>query len=437
MKSIICILLLSISISTMAELDPGHSYYTLEAGDVRTVTANDIERVAVGDPEVVGYKVLEEGQLLIIAQKAGNTAMQVWRKGDRISTLHFQVRESGNSLKSREIRRVLRDVPGLDISDINGRVLLEGVVSPSDAELIERVGKSSPEIINMVKVGPFDYRPLLRVDVRIVEISQRASSQLGIRWDSAAGGPIVGVSKAFKSNSQFSVMSSQEEKLRNAFAAQTGIPLPPVGDSSFYGYAGITSSLGSQIDIMAETGEARLLAMPKLVAKSGEEAKFHAGGEYPIQIIDELGRPAIEFKPYGIKLNIRPSVDDGQRISTNIYAEVSSLDFSVAIDGVPGILTRNVDSVVNVGDSDTIVISGLASSQDSNIVSKIPFLGDLPVVGGLFRSTGKSEQKTELVIMLTPRIVSPGDTRDAPLQELSNSWKDGFKSKNLDSALME
>lgn len=420
-----------------AELPLGDSYYTLEAGDVRTVEAVDVERVAVGDPEIVNYKVLDDGQLLLIAQKAGSTAMQIWRRGDRRSMLHFQVRESGTSIRAREIKDILKRVDGVKVSEINGRVLIEGAVSKSDYELVNKIAQSSPGVISMVKEEGFAYLPLLRIDVRIVEVSKKASSQLGVRWDSTAGGPVVGVSTAWAANPVYSLVSSQEARLPDALGAWQGIPLPPINDRSFYGYAGITSSLGSQIDLMAQTGEARLLATPKLVAKSGEVAQFLSGGSFPIQVVDELGRPSITFQEYGIKLNVKPMVDDKQRISTNIFAEVSSLDFSVAIDGVPGLLARKVESVINVNNNDTIVISGLASSQDSKQVSKIPFLGDLPVVGGLFRSTGKSDQQTELVILLTPRIVAPGDEHDRPLQLISNKMADDFKEKGLNSALME
>lgn len=420
-----------------AELGLGDSYYTLEAGDVRTVDASDIERVAVGDPTIVNYKVLDEGQLLLIAQKAGTTAIQVWRKGDRMSMLHFQVRESGTSIRSREVREMLKSVSGIKVTDINGRVLVEGTVSKADNELINRIAQSSQNVINMTKEEVFGFMPLLRIDVRIVEVSKKASSQLGLKWDASAGGPVVGVSTAMAANPLYSITSSQESRIPSALAVHTAIPLPPSGDSHFYGYAGITSSLGSQIDLMAQTGEARLLAVPKLVAKSGEEAHFLSGGQFPVQTIDDLGRPTITFKDYGITLNVKPMVDDKQRISTAILAEVSSLDFSVAINGVPGLLSRKVDSVVNVNDNDTIVISGLASSQDSKQVSKIPFLGDLPFVGALFRSTGKSDQQTELVILLTPHIVSAGDQHDQPLQTLSGEILKGFKEKNINSALME
>jgi pilus assembly protein CpaC len=425
------------SIHAFAELAPGDTYYTLEAGDVRTVAATDIERIAIGTPEIVSYKVLDDGQLLLIAQKAGNTAMQVWRQGDRVSTLHFQVRESGTSLRARELKQVLGGIPGIKVSEINGRILLEGKVNKADSEMISRIAQSTPGVISMVKEEDFAYLPLLRIDVRIVEVSKKASSQLGLKWDSSAGGPIVGVSTAMAANPLYALSSSQETRVTDALGKFTSLPLPPRGDSHFYGYAGITSSLGSQIDVMAQTGEARLLATPKLVAKSGEEAHFLSGGSFPVQIVDELGRPSISFQEYGIKLQVKPFVDDKNRISTNIAAEVSSLDFSVAINGVPGLLSRKVDSVINVNDSDTIVISGLASSQDSRQVTKVPFLGDLPVVGGLFRSTGKSDQQTELVILLTPHIVSPGDRTDAPLQAAGREFSEGFKAKDINSALME
>ena len=438
MKLFRLIMLLGLCIANaQAELGLGDSYYTLEAGDVRTVQAADVERVAVGDPNIVNYKVLDDGQLLLIAQKAGTTAIQVWRKGDRMSMLHFQLRESGTSIRSREVREMLKSIPGIKVTDINGRILVEGVVSKVDNDLINRVAQSSQNVINMTREEAFGYVPLLRIDVRIVEVSKKASSQLGLKWDASAGGPVVGVSTAMAANPLYSLTSSQESRLPGALSVHSGIPLPPKGDSHFYGYAGITSSLGSQIDLMAQTGEARLLAIPKLVAKSGEEAHFLSGGQFPIQVIDELGRPSIVFKDYGITLNVKPIVDDKQRISTAILAEVSSLDFSVAINGVPGLLSRKVDSVVNVNDNDTIVISGLASSQDSKQVSKIPFFGDLPLVGGLFRSTGKSDQQTELVILLTPHIVAPGDQHDQPLQTLSGEIVKEFKEKNINSALME
>lgn len=438
MKVFTFLMLLSFFTATaQAELGVGDSYYTLEAGDVRTVQAADIERIAVGDPEIVNYKVLDDGQLLLIAQKAGNTAIQIWRKGDRMSMLHFQVRESGTSVRSREVREILKNIPGIKITDINGRILVEGIVSKTNGELINRIAQSSQNVINMTKEEIFEYAPLLRIDVRIVEISKKASSQLGLKWDSSAGGPIVGVSTAMAANPLYSLVSSQETKFPSALGAHTGIALPPRGDSHFYGYAGITSSLGSQIDLMAQTGEARLLAMPKLVAKSGEEAHFLSGGQFPIQIIDELGRPAITFKDYGIALNVKPMVDEKRRISTTILAEVSSLDFSVAINGVPGLLSRKVDSVVNVNDNDTIVISGLVSAQDSKQVSKIPFLGDIPLIGGLFRSTGKSDQQTELIILLTPHIVASGDMHDQPLQSLGEKLVENLKGKDINSELME
>lgn len=424
--------------SAFADIGIGDSYYTLEAGDVRTIDVTDVERVAVGNPDIVNYKVLDNGQLLIIASKVGITSVQVWRAGDRMSRLHFDVREAGTSRNGREIREMLKNIRGITVTEMNGHLIVEGKTSKADVQLIDKIAQSTGGMISLVKEEEFAYLPLLRVDVKIVELSRKTADQLGIKWDASAGGPVVGVSTAMAANPLFAISSTQETRIPTALSTFTGIGLPPKGDSHFYGYAGITSSLGSQIDLMAQTGEARLLATPKLVSKSGEEAHFLSGGSFPVQTISELGQPSITFQEYGIQLDIKPIVDDKGRINTNIHAEVSSLDFSVAINGVPGLLSRKVESVVNVNDNDAIVISGLASSQSSKQVSKIPVLGDLPFIGGLFKSTGNSDQQTELVILLTPHIIFPGDQHDEPLRAIGEKMiDDGFRDSKLNSALME
>lgn len=418
----------------IADIVGDDAYYTIESGDVRTVDIASVSQVAVGSPDIVNYKVLDNGQLLIIAQKAGITTLQVWRNDGRVSRLHFEVRESGTYQRIREVREMTKGIHGLAVSEINGRIIFEGKVTKADYDLVDRIVQSTLGAVSLVKVQEFEYLPLIRMDVRIVEISKKASSQLGIKWDPLAGGPVVGVSTTSVNNKLFSLVSSQETRIPNAIGT-SGVP---VGDSNFYGYVGITSSLGSQIDLLAQTGDAHLLAVPKLVAKSGEEASFLSGGSFPVQVVSALGVPSIDLKEYGITLKIKPTVDDKQRINTEILASVSSLDFSVAINGSPGLLQRQVNTVVNVFANDTIVISGLASSQNSSSVSKVPFLGDLPLIGGLFRSTGKSDQQTELVILLTPHIVSPGDKFDRPLQEAGEAMThEGFGNTNLNSALME
>ncbi|MDR0779436.1 MAG: type II and III secretion system protein, partial [Pseudomonadales bacterium] len=173
------------------------------------------------------------------------------------------------------------------------------------------------------------------------------------------------------------------------------------------GYFGIATSIFSTINMMMTRGKAWELAAPKLSAKSGSHAVFLAGGEIPITVPSVIGQPMVIFKEYGIRLDINPTVNTRNEVNTSIMAEVSRIDPSVTVQGIPGFLTRRAETEINVNAEETIVISGLLDTTASKTVDKLPVLGDLPVLGRLFRSKGFRGNRTELVIFVTPHIVTP------------------------------
>jgi pilus assembly protein CpaC len=122
-------------------------------------------------------------------------------------------------------------------------------------------------------------------------------------------------------------------------------------------------------------------------------ASFHSGGSYPLAILNEFGQPVVEMQDYGIRLDIEPMSDENNNIVSLIRAEMSSLDFSTVVNGVPGLLTRTTESVVNLRANETLIISGLVQTTDSKAVEKVPFLGDIPIFGELFKSKGFNEKK--------------------------------------------
>lgn len=158
------------------------------------------------------------------------------------------------------------------------------------------------------------------------------------------------------------------------------------------------------INLLQEDGNARMLAEPSLSTRSGEMASFQSGGEFPIAVLNQFGQPVIEMQDYGIQLEIEPVTDDDGNIISRVRAEMSSIDFSTVVNGIPGILTRNTESVVNLRSGETMVISGLMKTEDSKAISKLPLLGDIPVLGQLFTSRNFIEGRTELIILVTPRI---------------------------------
>ena len=159
---------------------------------------------------------------------------------------------------------------------------------------------------------------------------------------------------------------------------------------------------------MMNKGKAFLLASPQLSARSGGQAKFLAGGEVPIPVPQGFGQVTVDYKEYGIKLDIEPLVNFNQDISTRILAEVSRVDPTVTVQGVPGFTTRRTESEINVHAGETIVISGLIDSSAQQDAKRLPLLGDIPILGKLFRSDGFRGNRTELVMFVTPRVVTPG-----------------------------
>jgi pilus assembly protein CpaC len=173
----------------------------------------------------------------------------------------------------------------------------------------------------------------------------------------------------------------------------------------------LSASSGFALGLQANNGYARLLAQPQLVCASGEKAEFLAGGEVPIPLITN-NQFTVEYKPYGIILNLKPTADRNGNIQTEVEAEVSQVDntVSVAVGGsaaIPGFLTRKVKTNVTVHHGETIVLSGVFSHSEQKSVSKIPGLGNIPILGELFKNRGMDEDQRDLVIFVTPRIVTP------------------------------
>ena len=153
-----------------------------------------------------------------------------------------------------------------------------------------------------------------------------------------------------------------------------------------------------------------MLAEPELSTRSGGEAKFLAGGQVPLPSTSTLGAGSVEFKDYGIRLTLKPTADDQGNIRAAVTTEISSIDASVAVQGIPGFLTRTTESEVNMRSGQTMVMSGLVNTDMTKDASKVPGLGDIPVLGALFRSENFKSGRTDLVILVTPAVYDPNST---------------------------
>ena len=252
----------------------------------------------------------------------------------------------------------------------------------------------------------------IRLEAQIIEIGSNYAKDLGIQYWSQTP-------------------EKQDE-------TTTGITVGTAG--IFYGGEDFSSSrkhggwLGSHVanvnvtlQALINQGKARILSRPSITTLSGKNANILIGGRIPVPISDGNGNVSVDWREYGIRLNIEPKVDSEDKITSKVHAEVSTLDkaSSVKIDSysIPGILSREADTEVNVHSGMTMVIGGLINSEDSKSISKIPLLGDLPIIGRFFQHTSKSRDKRELIILITPTLVSD-DTPSPMSQRMKESYEE-------------
>ncbi len=229
-------------------------------------------------------------------------------------------------------------------------------------------------------------KPMIEVAVEIMEIDSQSALQAGLSWGSITA-----------SNSSSSTTS-------NNITISESTPPSLLSLGSF-----TRDSLTANVQLLINRGKAKILSKPKLLTISGEEASFLAGGEIPYATTNKEGSANIEWKPYGVKLKIKPTVDSSENIDANLRAEVSEIDNSNGIISsgivIPALKTRWAETSVYMKSGNTLVIAGLIDSETQKTTSGVPLISDIPVIGELFRFTNDQKTQTELVIFVTPTLI--------------------------------
>jgi pilus assembly protein CpaC len=332
-----------------------------------------VERLAIADDAVASVQLTRQragstaARLILTGKTAGQTTLLVWEKGGTVARTYV-----------------------LDVSRRQAVVagLLDSV--PAHALAVAQAQASQPKDAPLADSSAIAVRSqTVQVEVRIVEFSRSVLKEAGVNLSSL--GP----------NSQgFSFQSSAATSLTDAFSLALG-----------FGRANQGRGLTLTLKLLEGNGLARVLAEPTLVATSGQSASFLAGGELPIPVPQGLGTTTIQYKPFGIGLTVTPTVLSNDRIALKVAPEASDLDYTnaLSIDGVPvpAITTRRADTSVELGDGESFIIGGLVSRSTASNASKVPLLGDIPVIGLLFKQQTYQMNEKELVIMVTPHLVKP------------------------------
>ena len=362
-----------------------------------------IARVSLTVPDVADALVTSPSQLLIHGKQPGTISLFIWDKAGSIKTFEVKVRRDLNTLKE-QLRQLF---PAEEITVIgSGKdVVLSGTVASKyvvekAADVAGGYVEKKDNVVNLLKQQEGVASNQVMLKVRVAEVSRSAVQELGV---------------SFFANGYKSEWFGR--------TAPPGVPGPSFDEgklvfSDFLNLFVFNSKegLGAVVKALETKGLFQSLAEPNLIATNGKEASFLAGGEYPYPVVQPGGSGAasvtIMFKEFGVRLNFTPTVLGGDLINLKVRPEVSALDFANAIElegfKIPALSTRRTETEIELRDGQTFAIAGLMNNTLTNSMSKIPGLGDIPILGYLFRSRQYQKNQTELVVMITPQIIRRG-----------------------------
>ena len=291
----------------------------------------------------------------------------------------------------------------------------KGPPQPRRLEAFQRLLQE--EFLNFLEVGGVHQ---VMLEVRIAEMSRGITKRLGINVGYQSSGGNFGA-----------ILPGNVSSL-----TPDGTSTASGTVNALFRFFGFGTTWTVFIDAMKETGLVKILAEPNLITTSGQTASFLAGGEYPIPVPQELGVIGIDYKQYGVGLEFTPIVLSNDRISIQVSPSITELDYSTAVSAggvaVPGLTTRELSTTIELADGQSFALAGLLQSDVREIITKYPVLGDIPVLGALFRSKGFQKNETELIVIATVHLVKPIDMTQQPLPTDQFVEPDGFEFYMLD-----
>lgn len=462
---------------------------SMTVGEIRILRPGDVDRVAVGSPTVISTSLLKNGQLLVFGEGEGASTMHLWLKNGRETKLEFYVEASeyaqavnsamlrqkfteidqlighvpglemtivggkvvlqgyydssyksaitsvkeaygedvldlSLSTKYLEVEQLLGPIPGLEIGVVGDRIVLSGTIDTSYEEILTTVKGVYGEIMDLTRKATIELpdEKMVLMHIKITEFNKSATDSLGINWTTNFAGPAA----AFAAEDRFGGNRNEGISILNGDGTPGVIAgVNPIGTENSFGYFGIATEITSRINLAVSSGDALILAEPRLVARSGGEASFLAGGEVPIEIVTPTSA-AIEFKQFGILLNIKPEIDRQNNIRASVETEISAVDQSVAVGNTPGFLTRRTNADILLKSGETLVMSGLVDRELGRDTTGLKGLSSIPILGALFRSRAFRDSKTDLVIFVTPMVYDASDQQNIEAVAREQQQVDGF-----------
>ena len=423
-------LLLSAGILLSAPVAMAATPLSVSINESKYVQEAGLSRVAIGNPEIADVQLLSARDFLLVGKKAGSTTLLVWGANGRQEYLVTVTGE--NSGLAAMIEKAI-NLPGVTVQMVGDKILLRGTVmnqyekdlalkiaglytgttpetsvsgSNSSGKAIDKTGGNVIDLLQMARPSQ------IRLEAQIIEIASKNAKELGIEYGTNLG------NSDSKIDAQNTIYAGEDWNTR--------------------GWGGWlvqhSSTINAALNAMITQGKARILSRPNISTLSGEKARILIGGSIPIPVNND-GSVGIEWKEYGVKLDIEPVVDQMDKVTSKVHAEVSSLDYSHGITqngfAIPALATREAEAVIHVTNGMSMIIGGLLNSEDSKTVTKIPLLGNIPILGEFFKHSSTSRDKREIIIIITPHLV--GEDTNWPM---SDRMKEAFNESQAELGSM-
>lgn len=368
-----------------------------------------IKRASLANPEVADTVVLSPKQVYLTGKAIGVTTLTLWKDNGELFAV-FDITVNPDVTRLREqLHKILPGEEGILVMATHDHITLAGTVSnlARQSRALEIAEPYAPKkIVNLLQVGGAQQ---VMLEVRVAELERDLIRRLGFNLSGVGAGNNFGVTalnNITALGNPGGLTDPMQQFVSNAVNALIRFQTGSITWTSF-------------IDALKEEDVIKVLAKPTLVAVSGQEAQFLSGGEFPFPIPQAFGVVTIQYKKFGVGLAFTPTVLTNNRISMAVSPEVSELDFTNALQiqgfTVPSITTRRATTVVDLADGQSFAIAGLLRDNMREQIQKFPFLGDIPVLGTLFRSSRFQKNQTELVIIVTPHFVKPIDNEQQAL----------------------
>ena len=383
-------------------------------------TEFDVTRIAVTNPEVADATVVRPREILVDGKAAGTISLILW--GDNTRLQYDIVVEQPITALEQQLHRLFPDETVEVTSNADG-IVLSGRASSTQVMLriAEVVRAASPKanVINMLQVPGGSDAQQVMLQVRIAEVNRKALMEFGTSFFTGATGAGNWIGRG--TTGQFGAPEFSELS-RSVTTGPGGRTTSLDGKIEFSDFLNIflfnTSwNAGTLIRALKQTGYFQSLAEPNLIAYNNKEASFLAGGEFPIPIVNGVGQVSIEYKEFGVRLNFTPTIA-GDLIRLKVRPEVSELDFNngITMEGfrIPALQVRRAETEVELRDGQSFAVAGLIDNTAQTDKSAIPLLSQVPIIGHLFASKADRQERTELLVLITPRLVRPLNPDEVP-----------------------